>query len=224
MRTTIPLLLLILVSPSTMAAGGSSTGGGISAPAPRVEKTPEQKAADRYNAGLKSRDKANKLWQQAQSNEGRKRDKRLAKAQKHYRKAVTHFQAAIGYRADFYQAHSSLGYAHRRLGEFDQSLAAYNRALSINPAYGEAIEYRAEAYLGLGRLGEARDAYLDLFARDRSLADQLLLAMDSWVVARRQDPGELSGAEIEAFADWVQERREIASRTADLGQPAERSW
>ena len=35
----------------------------------------------------------------------------------------------------------------RRLGEYDRSLAAYEKALALSPDYPEAIEYRAEAYL-----------------------------------------------------------------------------
>ena len=52
-----------------------------------------------------------------------------------------------------------------------------DRALELAPDYGEAIEYRAEAYLGLDRIDDAKKAYMQLFNLDRALADELMEAM-----------------------------------------------
>ncbi len=92
------------------------------------------------------------------------------------------------------------------------------------PFYGEAIEYRAEAYLGLGRLDEVKEAYMQLFAKDRALADQLMEAMQGWVEERRAEPGDLSSETIESFATWLAERGEIAEQTARLEGAAARAW
>ena len=52
-------------------------------------------------------------------------------------------------------AWTRLGYAHRKLKDYEESLDAYGRALSINPHNRSAIEYLGEAYLELGRVWEA---------------------------------------------------------------------
>ena len=54
-------------------------------------------------------------------------------------------------------AHSLLGFAHRKLGDYGQSLAHYHRALALNPHHRQALEYLGEAYVEMGRLDEARE-------------------------------------------------------------------
>ena len=46
-------------------------------------------------------------------------------------------------------AYSLLGFAHRKLGDFDTSLAHYDKALTLNPHNREALEYLGEAYLDM---------------------------------------------------------------------------
>jgi cytochrome c-type biogenesis protein CcmH/NrfG len=48
-------------------------------------------------------------------------------------------------------AFSLLGFAHRKLGDFDRSLAFYDKALTLNPHNREALEYLGEAYLDMGQ-------------------------------------------------------------------------
>jgi tetratricopeptide (TPR) repeat protein len=50
-----------------------------------------------------------------------------------------------------------IGFSHRHLKQFDQSLAAYQKALGINPDHRGANEYLGELYLQMGDLGKARD-------------------------------------------------------------------
>jgi tetratricopeptide (TPR) repeat protein len=218
----LPITLIILVitaQPSALwAAGGGSSGGGSVPTQQRVKKAPEQLAAERYNAGLKRRDKADKLLAEAAKRDGKARARRESKASKQFLKAIKEFEKAVAYRPDFYQAHGSLGYAYRKLGRHDESLAAYNRSLSLNPDYGQAIEYRAEAYLGLGQIEEAQEAYMNLFRRQRDLADQLMVAMNDWVLVRRAAPGDLGRDRIETFANWVVQRSELAGHTEPVGQ------
>ena len=115
-----------------------------------------------------------------------------------------------------HEAWNYLGYTNRKLGKYDAALAAYDRALALKPGYAEAIEYRGHAYLGLNRLGEAKDAYLSLFGSNRKLAAQLLAGMQAWVGEHRDNPGGVDGASLEAFASWVSERSSIAGQTAGL--------
>ena len=222
LRNGLLVMLALAVATPVLAAGGGSVGG--SAPTEqRVKRTPEQSAIRHYNAGLKRRDKAEKYLADAAEREGNARSKREAKAAKQFEKAAKEFEKAIGYRPDFYQAHGSLGYAYRKLGRYDESLAAYNRSLSLNPEYAEAIEYRAEAYLGLNRIDAAQEAYMDLFRRQRDLADQLMVAMSAWVDQRSSEPGDLAPERVEAFAAWVAERGELAGQTQPMGQVS-RDW
>lgn len=48
-------------------------------------------------------------------------------------------------------AHSLLGFAHRKLGDFERSLAFYDKALTLNPHNREALEYLGEAYLDMNQ-------------------------------------------------------------------------
>ncbi len=85
----------------------------------------------------------------------------------------------------------------------------------MNPQYSEAIEYRGVAYLGLNRLGDAKDAYLALFASNRALADKLLVAMRDWS-AKADAGGTTDAAQVADFKAWIDERSKIAATTAGL--------
>ena len=215
------ILSLVLVTPQlAVASGGSSGGSSPSIPA-GPEMTPEQKALEFYAQGLKHRDKAWKLEEGSVDNP--KREKMLAKAAKEWTRAARAFREAIENNPYLFQAHGSLGYAYRKQGNFEDSLGAYNRALELEPRYVEAIEYRAEAYLGLNRVEEAKEAYMELFRLDRGQADTLMSAMESWIEAQREG-GSMSAEDLDAFSAWVEERSEIASQTALLIEAQTRDW
>ncbi len=57
-----------------------------------------------------------------------------------------------------------LGYSYRHLQRYDESLAAYTRALALDPRHRGAHEYIGEAYLQLGRLDKAKE-HLDALDR-----------------------------------------------------------
>ncbi len=196
----------------TEASGGSST----SAP-PVASLTPREEAAQLYNEGLRIRDKAWKLEEKlAGSTDEGDRGKLQGKMEKQFGKAVKNFRRAVKLNPEMFQAHSSLGYSLRRLGRYEEALVAYDRALALNPYYTEAIEYRAEAYLGLNRIADAKKAYMLLFAGDRTRADELFEAMEEWLEARRVDSSGLESAELEAFAAWFEGRSELAAQTAQI--------
>ena len=79
--------------------------------------------------------------------------------------------------------------------------------------YAEAVEYRAEAYLGLNRMDDARQAYLELFGADRAQADMLMATMKKWAESRRADPAGVDPAALEAFEKWLGERDGLAKQT-----------
>ena len=188
------------------------------------EPTAKQLAAQSYNAGVAYIKKAGELEDKARSIQAdKKRAKLEAKSRKAYEKAIRANIDAIQHYPETFEAHSNLGYAYRKIGAYEKGLAAYDKALDLEPRYTPAIEYRAEAYLALNRLEEARSAYLVLFRSDRPRALELGAAMSRWLEQRRADSGGLSPEVIEEFADWLSERDEIARQTGALKQP-ESGW
>lgn len=218
------LLFLLAAVPANAAQGGSA-GGGATPQQKRVKLTPEQKAAVSYQRGIKNRDRAAKIEQKAAEET---REKQLAKLhkkiEKEYNKAIKNYEKAIASSSDYYEVHASLGYALRKVGRYEESLEAYNVSLRLNPSYGNAIEYRAEAYLGLNRIDEAKEAYMVLFQNEPALADQLLAAMVEWVTSRRDDAMGLDSADVEQFADWVQQRSELASYVRPPDSETSERW
>ena len=126
------------------------------------------------------------------------------------------FQEAVQLDANMHEAWNYVGYTSRKLGNYEAALAAYERALALKPGYPEALEYRGEAFLSLNRIPDAQQAYLDLFATNRGLADKLLAAIKSWVATQRAAASGADPATVEELDKWVQERAQIASQTAAL--------
>jgi len=211
----IGVAVLILSALPALAAGGGTV--------PSAD--PADQAAEAYNRGLESRDKAWKLENQAASSADTKEQSKLnAKAQKEYAKAIRAFRSATEADPRMHQAFSSLGYALRKTGQYEDSLAAYNEALELEPSYAEAIEYRAEAYLGLDRLDEAKEAYMRLFRDDRERAEELMTAMQRWVESRQADPQGLDPEIIDEFSIWMRDRAEVSGNTAGLQGDTGRTW
>ncbi len=213
---------ILLAAPAALLADGGAPAGMPSMP--RVELTPEQRADQHYNRGIELREKAWELEKEAEGKSASERAKLDGKIEKSYRKAIREYQSAVGLDGKHYRAYSDLGYALRKVGEYQEALAAYDAALGMVPTYAEAIEYRAEAYLGLGRLDEAKEAYLHLFEHDRGRADLLMAAMEKWVERHRAEPGAVDPAQLDAFAQWVAQRSQLADQTASLGELAGRRW
>jgi len=200
----------------------SDSGNPLPSAPPTPPKSPMEQATDHYNWGLAHRDNA---WKQEKKAEEATTEKARAKfetkAEKQYKKSIAEFQSATQKNPRLHQAFSSLGYALRKTGEPEASLQAYDRALAIEPGYAEAIEYRAETYLGLGRVDDAKQAYIQLFGRDRPKADKLFEAMKSWLEA---EPGGVDESTVKAFSDWLSEREEIASQTTSVSELRDRDW
>ncbi len=208
------ILAIALAAATLQAAGGSKTP---SSTAPATEN-PTATAEDSYNRALHFRDQAWKLEARA-GEDPEAAEKLLKKAASKYKKMENTLRVALKADPRMYQAHSSLGYVLRKTGQFDQSINAYNQALTLNPLYTEAIEYRAEAYLGLGRLDEVKAAYMELFRSDREKADQLIKAAQTWL-SQQDKPG----AEVVEFGAWVKKRAQVANQTASLLVDSSDNW
>ena len=209
------------------SAAHAAGGGSMDMPRmPAETRTPEDEARIAYNAGVKQVEKAQQYEKDAAAatDEG-KRERLQKKSSSAYEKAAREFEKAVKNVPGLYQAWNYLGFARRHLGSYDAALEAYNRALELEPGYPDAIEYRAEAYLGLNRLQDARQAYMDLFARSRKHADQLLESMQKYVDLQRQEPNGVTPQALEEFAQWIGERTTIAQQTASLDTSStQASW
>jgi len=209
-------LLMTLDFSAALASGGGSVGGpsGGSVSTPR---TPEQLAVLAYHEGEHYVAKAKDYESDAaKSSTDDKRAKALEKARKAYASALDQFKQAVAKRDDLFQGWNYIGFTERHLGDYESALAAYSRALELNPGYAEAVEYRAEAYLGLNRIEDAKSDYMKLFRDVRPLAAELMAAMHRWLEERQHDAKGVSSEELAAFSQWVDDRSAVAAQTASL--------
>jgi tetratricopeptide (TPR) repeat protein len=217
LAATAASLAMLAGTPAQAAGGGSMSMPSSSRDFPERQMSPEDQAKASYNSGVKLVKKADGYEADAaKASSPEKQEKLHKKAAAAYEKARGEFEDAVTQNPSMHEAWNYIGYTQRHLGRYDTALSAYARALQIKPGYPQAIEYRAEAYLGLNRLDDARGAYMELFSSSRPLANQLLASMQKFVAARRQAPGELDAASLDAFAKWVDERAQIAQQTASL--------
>jgi tetratricopeptide (TPR) repeat protein len=192
------------------------SGGGGNDFRPQEPPRPEELARSAHNAGVRAVEKADgQIADATRQSDARKQQKAIDRARAGYAAALKKFARATELQPTMHEAWNYVGYTQRKLGNYSAALAAYDRALTLKPGYAEAIEYRGHAYLGLDRLGEAKESYLALYAGNRALADKLLVAMREWIDARRSAAG-ADPAALDAFASWVDERGAIARQTAGL--------
>lgn len=219
--TALALVLLGSVGlvPSSLAGGGGAKSEKKEA-ASEKKLTPKQQAVAAYNQGIAQRDRAWKVEKRlASTDDAAERTKLEAKMTKTFEGAAEAFKRAIRHQPKMFEAHSDLGYCLRRVGKYEEALKHYNTALEIEPTYANAIEYRGEAYLGLHRVDEAKEAYMTLFKGHSDQAPDLLTAFQHYV-AQQQEAGE----NVEGLAAWVAERAEIAGQSKTMSQLRDTDW
>jgi len=219
MRIAVRLILACLLADLSLAAFANG-GGGMSMPSMPMtarQATPQERARDAYNDGVRLVKKADKAQQAAsEATDAGKKDKAANEAHTVYAAARAKFTESTGLDPTLHETWNYVGYTNRKLGSYDDALSAYDKALSIKPGYPDALEYRGEAYLAVGRIPDAQQAYLDLYAGNRALAGKLLGAMKSWAAAQRASPSGSSATSLDELDKWIQERTQIASQTAAL--------
>ena len=217
-------LALLLILPAF--SSGSSSGGKTSLPsAPAEQMTPEQEANALYNDGISYRDKAAKFEKEAESeNDARKKEKLVAKAKDRHEDSIKKFDQATKKNPGNYAAWGNMGYAYRKIGNYPASLEAYGKALSIQPNYTPAIEYRAEAYLALNQLDDVKSVYMMLFNMDRPRADELAAAIDKWLEKKKADPSGIEPSKLEEFSKWAEQRKQLASQVSSVLKPKNARW
>ena len=207
--------VFISTLPATWAAGGAPMS--VPQMSSSREESPQDKAKGLYNDGVHAVRKADRFQAAStQLTDAGKKSKALREAHDQYASALVKFEQAVNLDPRMHEAWNYVGYTNRKLGNYDIALAAYERTLALQPGYPEALEYRGEAYLAMSRIADAEQAYLDLFASNRGLADKLLVAMRSWIDAQRMTAAGIDATAVNDLDKWVHERTQIAGQTASL--------
>lgn len=224
MKHGLAVLLIVVFGPALFA----SSGGSMSSPPPSGQsRSPHDQAVDYYNGGERRLEKLTKMHEEMKAQTDPQRAAALQqKITRGLEAAQGDFERAVKNDANLFQAYSELGFTLRKLGKYTESLDAYNKALEIQPGFSPAVEYRAEAYLGLNQLDEVKKAYTELFAGDRPRADILMVSMTSWIIDRRTNANGLDTQKLDEFSKWVDQRQTIAGQTSSLttSSPNFRSW
>jgi tetratricopeptide (TPR) repeat protein len=227
MRRTFSAVIVIgaLGAFQALVSASSSTPSMPSAPSSSMRSmTPEERAVEAYRSGDEHRVKGKKLEAQASTKTGTDATKTAAKARTEFEKSLKDFRNAAQLNPQLFQAFNGMGFAYRKTGDYEKALEMYDKAIGMAPGFfAEAVEYRAEAYLALNRLDDARQAYLDLFAADRKQADILMATMKAWVDAHRADAAGGDPAAVSAFEKWIGEREGLAKQTRLMAVTARHS-
>src|SRR5260221_1712681 len=173
-----------------------------------TSSSPDLTSAGAFSSGVKHLNGGDKAEQKSDQK----------KANDEYGKSLKDFQKAVQLDPKNHRAFNGLGYAYRKMGDYNKALDNYSTSLQLSPNVRDAIEYRAEAYLGLNRPEDAKEAYLALFASSRTHADALLKAMKAWVEKRHVNPAGVDPAALATFEGWLHERAALAERTVDMAR------
>ncbi len=194
-------LLLVAAAPALAvpdADGGFSEPGAAAA---GIAEDALLSARLHYNVGFEQFEKATQLEMAASSLKGGAQRRKQQEALTEFSGARERFRAAAVANPAMKEAWNMVGYTSRRLGDYEDSLAAYDRALALNPDYPEAIEYRAELFMLTGRFDDVKAAHATLLQSSPSYAKELETAMKAWV-ARKDAPGADAPGRA-GFAAWV---------------------
>jgi tetratricopeptide (TPR) repeat protein len=229
MSRSLKAALAIAAAVGLYQAAAAANGSAIPAAppsAPMPSMTPEERAIAAYNSANDHREKGRKLEDQALTKQGSDREKTAKKASEEFGKALKDYRNAAKLNPKLFQAYNGMGYTLRKAGDYAKALEMYDQAIKMAPGpYAEAIEYRAEAYLGLNRIEDARAAYLELFALDRKQADSLMAAMKAWVEKRKAEPAGVDPGAVTSLEKWIGERSEMAKDSELMAlSSAHRSW
>jgi cytochrome c-type biogenesis protein CcmH/NrfG len=91
------------------------------------------------------------------SNDDGLRPARMQIAEKNWLGAVATLNAYTRANPQNADGYNLLGYSYRQLQRYNESLDAYQRALTLNPKHRGVHEYIGEAYIALGRLDKAKE-------------------------------------------------------------------
>jgi tetratricopeptide (TPR) repeat protein len=195
-------------------------GSGVTPPGAEMPSTPaavkpDAAAKKAFNAGVKSLNRAREFEEvAAKATNPDKKAAAMDKVGEAYTRALDQFTEALSNQGDMVDAWNYAGYVHLRLGAYGESIDDYNHALALKPDLLDAVEQRAEAYMAVDRLDDAKAAYMNLFNHARPLADRLMVSMQKWLESHRSAANGMRASDIDSFDQWLQERSGIAKQTA----------
>ena len=79
-----------------------------------------------------------------------------------YERALRMLERVVGTEPGNADAWNYIGFSHRNLKQYDKALAAYNKALAIDPKHRGAREYLGELYLTTGDVAKAEEQLREL--------------------------------------------------------------
>jgi tetratricopeptide (TPR) repeat protein len=199
----ISALALLALAPAAYAvpdANGNLVDPAEAA-APDLSNDGAMQARLQYNLGFETFQKTTQLETAGASFSGAKAQENAQAVREGFRKARDNFRKAATAEPKMKEAWNMVGYTSRRVGDYEESLAAYDKALALAPDYPEAIEYRAELFVMTGRFTQAREAYAALQKSSPSYAATLKTAMKDFI--RKGGTSPATPEERAAFATWV---------------------
>ena len=231
LKQTVVAGILLGASVAFYQVGALASGSSMPAPAPSggggsmPMRSPEEMAIAAYNSGVDHKDKGLKIEATSDvTKDAKERAKVEDKAKKEYEKALKDFKSAASNSPQMYQAYNGMGFSYRKTGDYAKALEMYDKALTLKPGFPDAIEYRGEAYLGLNRVDDAKQAYLEILAADRKQADTLMAAMQKWIADKKTNPAGVDPAVVSGLETWMKERGEIAKETMAMGMSHGPRW
>ncbi len=103
---------------------------------------------------------------------------RIQVHQGNWERAAALFENTVAENSKDYKALTLLGYSLRHAGRMKAAIAAYDRAVALNPAYAEVREYRGIAHAMSGNREAAMSDYRALLRMKSPLAEDLKAAID----------------------------------------------
>ena len=116
--------------------------------------------------------------------------KGIKKAQKFLRQAAQKDQKNV-------RAFALLGEVLAMQGESRKAIGAFNFALQLSPKYYSAWLQRARVLLVMGLVNDVQKSYVVLARNEPDLANELLVAIDTWLTNREQPLSEADCALME---------------------------
>lgn len=194
-----PALALLVLAPAAHAIPDAD--GNLVSPAADISEDAAMQARLTYNIGYELVQKTLELELAGTKLKGEAARENQEAVRSGYGKARENFRTATAAQPNAKEAWNLLGFTSRKLGDYEASLAAYEKALALAPDYPEAIEYRAELYLVTGRFAQAKDSYAVLLKSSPSYAGVLKTSMKDFLKSGKETSA--APADRDAFAAWV---------------------
>jgi tetratricopeptide (TPR) repeat protein len=190
---------LLALAPAAYAIPDAD--GNLVSPAADISEDAAMQARLSYNIGYELVQKTLELALAGTKLKGEQARDNQEAVRSGYSKARENFRTATAAQPNAKEAWNLLGFTSRKLGDYEASLAAYEKALALAPDYPEAIEYRAELYVVTGRFTQAKEAYAVLLKSSPSYAGVLKTSMKDFLKSGKETSA--APADRDAFAAWV---------------------